>query len=1094
MSFDLAAPLPTGGLVLQASAGTGKTHAIATLAARYIAEGVASLPQLMVVTFSGASSRELRTRVRRRLHELQATCLDSSPPQDPAWAAVLAAAPTKLVRQRVSQALGAFDAAMICTTHQFCDRMLAELGILADHDPGTVLADDLRSLVRESTSDEYLRRYAADGRPPFPLYDAVRLCQAAVENPMAPLLPDPASGSGAWRERVTLAETVRELVEQRKRELGWYSFDDMQVRLLRALQHPVTGQAARERVRRRFPVVLVDEFQDTDPIQWQIISQTFAGEQTSTILIGDPKQSIYGFRGADVQAYLEAVGSSRVEVLDTNRRSTAELVGAVDAIFGRAALGDPRIVVEPVQAAGGRRLQTTGPWRRAVRIRCARQRSSQAFFRSVTADLIQDLAALLDSDTQLVHGNRRRPLRASDVAVIVHTNDRGRHLLDQLSRHQIPAVFTGSRSVFASPAAQEWRKLLTALDRPQAAAVRAAALTDLVGWDLQRLATASEDELAELTQSVRRWGRLLGRVGVAGLLQVLQAEGLSSRLVSLAQGERSLADIRHLGELLNAEQVATGASAFGLSQWLADRIAEATSAPIDDRTRRLETDDAVVRILTVHQAKGLEFPIVYLPDLAIRRARSVRDEPIQLHIPRASAQQPAGARGLIRALDVGGRAAPGRAERVRTHLDEEAAESLRTLYVALTRAQTHITCWWARTDDTSSSAFHRVLFRDPGSPEVPPQVNHHDTDPTTVTRLLGADLVVETMDQTERRSSPSPRPAGLGAWEPARFTRVIDHQWRRTSYSALTADAHDSFLADPELLPDEPALADDAVPPADTTGAPGLASGLDQPSPMAELPGGVSFGSLVHAVFEYADPHSAAPEADLRAIIAQQSARMPVPGVRTDQLVTALTPALVTPLGPMFAERSLRNIPASDRLAELDFELPLGRAGHGATIDQIAETLAAGMAPDDLLLDYPRRLVDAGLDTGRLRGFLTGSIDAVIRIDGRYLVVDYKTNRLAAPSTDLLLAHYTPQAMAEAMMSSHYPLQAIFYYVALHRFLRWRLPGYRPEQHLGGIGYLFVRGMAGPATPRIGGMPCGVFCWRPPAEMVVEMSNRLGGR
>lgn len=123
MSFDLAAPLPTGGLVLQASAGTGKTHAIATLAARYIAEGVASLPQLMVVTFSGASSRELRTRVRRRLHELQETCLDSSPPQDPAWAAVLAAAPTKLVRQRVSQALGAFDAAMICTTHQFCDRM-----------------------------------------------------------------------------------------------------------------------------------------------------------------------------------------------------------------------------------------------------------------------------------------------------------------------------------------------------------------------------------------------------------------------------------------------------------------------------------------------------------------------------------------------------------------------------------------------------------------------------------------------------------------------------------------------------------------------------------------------------------------------------------------------------------------------------------------------------------------------------------------------------------------------------------------------------------------------------------------------------------
>ncbi|MDO5287546.1 MAG: UvrD-helicase domain-containing protein [Actinomycetia bacterium] len=1096
MTFDLTAALPTGGLVLQASAGTGKTHTIATLATRYIAEGVATLPQLMVVTFSGASTRELRTRVRRRLQQLHRACLAPQSDDDPAWAAVLTAADPGLVRRRVVQALGSFDAAMICTTHQFCDRMLAELGILADHEPGTTLADDLQDLVREATGDEYLRRYAAAGRAPFLLQDAVRFCRAAVESPAAPLLPDPGTGTGAWRERVSLAQTVRELVEQRKRELRWYSFDDMQLRLLQALQHPVTGAVARERVRRRFPVVLVDEFQDTDPVQWQIISQTFAGDQTSTILIGDPKQSIYGFRGADVQAYLEAVRSSRVEVLDTNRRSTPALVTAVDAIFGGAALGDPRIVVEPVRAAGQTRLETTGPWRRAVRIRHTRQRSSSAFFRTAAADLVNDLVALLGSDAELVCGESRRRVRASDVAVIVHTNERGRYLLDQLTRHQVPAVFTGSRSVFAAPAAQDWRKLLTALDRPQAAAVRAAALTDLVGWDLQRLATASEDELAELAQSVRRWGRLLPRVGVAGLLQVLQAEGLSARLVAQAQGERSLADIRHLAELLNAEQVATGASALGLSQWLEDRITEATTSQTDDRSRRLETDDAVVRILTVHQAKGLEFPVVYLPDLAIRRARPVRDEAIQLHVPR-STHDPAGP-GLVRALDVGGRTAPGRPDRVRAYLEEEAAESLRTLYVALTRAQVHITCWWARTDDTPGAAFHRVLFRDPASPQVPLEVRRHDTDLTTVPRLLGADLVVEAMVPAERRPPPA-RHADPGACQPARFTRSIDQEWRRTSYSALTAAAHDSVVADPELLHDEPPLPEDAFPPEPdpgltTVSADRLLPGLEQRSPMADLPGGVGFGSLVHAVFEYADPGSADPQAGLQTIVAEQVARTPVPGVTTHHLVTALNPALVTPLGPLFEERTLRDIPARDRLAELDFELPLGSGEHGATIAQVAETLAVGIPPGHLLADYPGRLAAAGLDRGRLRGFLTGSIDATLRIGERYLVVDYKTNRLAPPSTELLLAHYTPQAMAEAMMASHYPLQAVLYAVALHRFLRWRLPGYRPEQHLGGIGYLFVRGMAGAATPRIGTMPCGVFCWQPPASLVTELSDRLGGR
>ncbi len=1102
MRFELGAPLPQGGLlVLQASAGTGKTHAVATLAARFVAEGRATLPEVMVVTFSGASTRELRTRVRRRLTELLSV-IDAAlggaagPSGDEAWDAVLAGVDDLArARGRVTRALGSFDAATICTTHQFCDRMLAELGVLADHEPGTTLVDDLSELVAQATSDEYLRRYAATGDPGFTLETATAFCRHAVDRPAAPLLPGGEAGEGPWSERVALAESVRAIVGARKRELQWYSFDDMQVRLLAALQDPVTGEAARHRVRRRFPVVLVDEFQDTDPVQWQIIQHTFAHPGTTTILIGDPKQSIYGFRGADVEAYLEAVGRAQVLVLDANRRSTPELVAAVDAVFGGAALGDPQIVVEPVRALGVRRLEVAGPWSRPFRIRHQEQRNPRAFFSAVVADLVDDVVALLGSGAVLTDGPASRPVTATDVAVIVSTNARGRLVQDGLSRAGVPAIFTGSMSVFSSPAAQDWRRVLVAVDRPRQPAVRAAALTDLVGWDLQRLSSAGEDEVAALTSTFRRWGRLYDQVGVAGLLQVLLSEGLAERVLRQPQGERILADLRHVAELLHTEQTRTQATPLALVEWLEEHAADSRTTLQDDRSRRLETDDAVVRILTVHQAKGLEFPVVYLPDLALRSVWDPKEEPVQLHVERDG--------GTVRALDVGGKLAPGRAQRVRKSQAEDAAESLRTLYVALTRAQTHVTTWWARTDDTITAAFHRVLFRDPASPLVPDVVARGDDDLASIQRIALVDVLLEPMAGAEGPTTVvRARPAAARVAAPAPFTRAIDQEWQRTSYSALTAAAHETVAHDPEsgLLSDEPALPEDAFPPVldpdayPTTGPrTQLAPGLERRSPMADLPGGVAFGSLVHAVFEYLDPGAAAPEQALREIVAEQAVRLPVPGVTTDELVAAMLPGLDTPLGPLLGERTLRQIPVRDRLAELDFELPLGSGHHGARISTIADLLAEGLPDGHLLADYPRRLREAGLDDRRLRGFLTGSIDATLRADGRFVVADYKTNRLAPPSTELLLAHYTPRAMAEAMMASHYPLQAVLYTVALHRFLRWRLQRYDPQEHLGGVAYLFVRGMAGADTPRVGGTPCGVFTWQPPASTVTALSDLLGG-
>jgi exodeoxyribonuclease V beta subunit len=212
---------------------------------------------------------------------------------------------------------------------------------------------------------------------------------------------------------------------------------------------------------------------------------------------------------------------------------------------------------------------------------------------------------------------------------------------------------------------------------------------------------------------------------------------------------------------------------------------------------------------------------------------------------------------------------------------------------------------------------------------------------------------------------------------------------------------------------------------------------------------------------------------------------------------------MTTPLGAMAAGRTLAGIGTADRLAELTFELPLAggdapRRG-AATLRRVGDLLRTHLAPDDRFAPYADRLDGPGMPTEPLRGYLTGSVDAVLRIrdeEGhpRYVVVDYKTNRLAPATEPVTAWHYRPAAMTAAMIDAHYPLQLLLYSVALHRFLRWRQPRYDPDRHLGGGLYLFVRGMVGPGTPVVDGMPCGVMTWRPPTELVVGLSALIDGR
>ncbi len=1083
-TFTIDQPLPAGTSVLEASAGTGKTWTIAALATRFVAEGTTSIDDLLLVTFSRAATAELRSRVRERLRSsrdaLRAYVDACVPPSDPVDT-LLVTGPGEEVRaraERVASAFDDFDRATIMTTHEFCNGMIRGLGVLARQEPSSTLVEDLRPLAREVAADVYLQRYA-DGPQPFPFTDAKRrggdasavtIASEATQR-VGSLMPAEGRLSS---ERVAFASAVRVEFEARKRRVGVHSFDDQLSRLAEALDDPDTGRLAAERLARRYSVVLIDEFQDTDPIQWRILSSAFHGRCT-LVLIGDPKQAIYGFRGGDVHTYLAAASEAGERMtLGTNHRADPAVVADVAALFAGCQLGEG-IGVPAVRAhrESPRLIGAPGtPWAGGVQVRAfTPEKSVQPWVaqRWVRDDLVGVVGSLLGEAPPL----RRRDgeqLRPADIAVLVRSNYAGRAVAEALGETGIPATFSGTSSVFASDAARDWVALLEALEEPRTPFVERAQLTDFVGATFSGIATASDEQRSTWSQWLHGWARTLDRSGVPALMAAIDRDtDFTARLLGRQGGARLVTDHRHIAELLHAQCGRPGQPQRDLLAWLRRTMFDAQDA--GQRTRRLDTDADAVQIMTIHRAKGLGFPVVLLPDAATVR-RSDGDGGQVLDLPTHQG----------RVIDVAGRMERGRPERWRAHEMEDADQELRSLYVSLTRAESHAVAWWADHWDVDTSPLHRLLFTPHDGPPTRPAASQPQ-------RLASVDGLVAAPPGLESIAFVNPaEPSAVagpatptGGSEPLsvrRFNRTIDHTWRRTSYSGLTADVHAEH--EPLLLPDEPE--DEAI------SAPGPASGA--PSPMADLPGGTSFGSLVHAVYETSDPSDPSWPAPLDAVVASALPRHPVSGVTAAQLVTAMGPSFDTPLGPLAPGLTLRSFQGRDRLCELDFEFAL--ANPSATLADIASLLATHLPADDPLHAYPDRLASPGLASQQLHGFLTGSIDVVLRRpDGGCLVVDYKTNRLAPPDVPLTVGHYTPVAMAEAMMASHYPLQALLYCVALHRFQAVRQVGYQPQRHLAGVLYLFVRGMAGPETPVSGGHPLGVFSWHPPAELVLAVSALL---
>ena len=930
------------------------------------------------------------------------------------------------------------------------------------------------------------------------------------------------------------------------------TYDDLVTRLRTALRGPGGGAVAAQ-LRSRYEVVLVDEFQDTDPAQWEIMRLAFGhgpAHPATLVLIADPKQAIYAFRGADVYAYLDAARTAgRQATLPINWRSDQGLIDAHDALFSGVKLGHEGIAYRQVRAAdehqepGLSGAPVASPLRLRVALRADLPQTPRGYARAadarrhVVCDVAADIVALLSSGARVAAGRRRdvgaEPVQPGHVAVLVRTNRQAAMVREALEDAGVPAVINGAGSVFGTEPASEWLRLLEALERP-ASITRAhsAALTAFLGWPAERLAAADEDswEWEQVHRRLHEWARVLRTRGVASLLETVMREApaggeaagaggaeftLGARVLGQATGERSLTDLRHIGQLLHTAASAEQLGPTALTAWLRTRIAEAEADTADEeRSRRLESDAEAVQVLTIHRSKGLEFPVVYLPFLW--EPGYIADKPprpVFFHDPEAADE---------RTIDValeGGAYARHREQFIR----EQRGEDLRLAYVALTRARHQTVVWWAGSYASRDSPLSRLLFARTDTGEVEPSGGSTPSDQAVVNRFRA--LAETTGGAGKVISVERSRPAAVTRWRPPAaplaelgvsvFDRGLDLRWRRTSYSDITAASHEEWVtSEPEqpLLADEPTGTRVApiapIAPGAATREPGSATrARNRPAGgrrraarcWAPCPPESTSARLCTASWRRPTSRRLTSTPSSAGRIADVQGRRAVDVGPAAALAAGLRAVLETPLGPVLGDRRLREVRRRDRLDELGFELPLAggdQPSGSLTLRRVADVLRTHTSSEDPLAAYADRLDDARLRQS-VRGYLTGSLDLVVRLAGtdpsrpRFAVLDYKTNWLGPPDAPLTALHYRPEAMAAEMLRHHYALQALLSAVALHRFLRWRLPGYDPSVNLAGVVYLFIRGMTGGSEPEMSGERTGVFGWPAPRGLVPALSDAL---
>ena len=880
--------------------------------------------------------------------------------------------------------------------------------------------------------------------------------------------------------RAELFYYVRDELGRRKGERNVQSFEDLLVRLERALLGEGGEELARA-MRTKFKAALIDEFQDTDPVQYAIFREVFNQDDSILFLIGDPKQAIYGFRGADIFAYMNA--ASQVErryTLGENWRSEPHLVAAINAIFANA---DTPFVYKDIEfhvARPAERQDTTflkldGGSEQPLQIwfldASKIAEPGKAITKGKARELIpQGVAAEISRLLSLSRNNKaslgQKPLKESDIAVLVRTNAEARLMQQALSALNIPSVLYSTESLFDSHEAMEMERVLTAIAEPHTEKfIKAALVTDMIGLSGEEIDRLMEDDTGWDSWLVRfrDYYDLWKDQGFMLMFHHLLAElNVLTGLITFPDGERRNTNILHLAEVLHQASVDGKLGLPGLLKWFsAQRSADLRWA--EEHQLRLESDETAVRLVTIHKSKGLEYPVVFCPfTWDGSRLRSSAD-PFIFHDDEDN---------MRLTLDLG---SPEKDKHKVIAERELLAENLRLFYVALTRARNRCYLVWGRFNQGETSA-PAYLFH---HPEPQTQKDVLDATAERFKGLSDRDLLSELAaleDKANGTISLSEMPEGLGeeysllpVERPSLSCRIfsghIDRQWQISSFSALiSGKAYHAELGDrdPIILDDLGSVAESMV--------------EGEPTGIFSFPKGTKAGTFLHDVFEHLD----FAQEDTSAMEKLVGDKLKEYGFELKWQATICTmvqKVISAPLEKGKDDFALSQIKNEDRLNELEFYFPLKSISP-----KKLRRLFVEHAGPKFRSGFPERI--ERLEFAPVKGFMKGFIDMVFQFDDRFYIVDWKSNFLGSRVED-----YGQDALTAVMENNFYVLQYHIYSLALNQYLNARLPGYNYETHFGGIFYLFMRGVDPERGPVYG-----IFKDRPEQKFIDLLSDNLIGQ
>ena len=861
------------------------------------------------------------------------------------------------------------------------------------------------------------------------------------------------------------AHTVRQGYQEAKQNQSVFDFNDLLQRLHQAL-HADNGELAAA-IRAQYPVAMVDEFQDTDPWQYQSLDRIYHPDHVDQanvfVMIGDPKQAIYSFRGADLNTYLLARQTAcardpqACHTLDTNYRSTPGLVNAVNRIFGNIPRpfhsGEQTIEFTKVHSAAdaqplsdtqGQPLAPLTFWHLPLPpgITDKPYWPADLHVQTMAQGFASQMAKLL---------NQHQDIHPGQMAVLVRSHAHAQAMQTALSRVGLPSVFLSDHSnVYQSAEATDLWRVLRAISMPRHSRwLRSAMSSGLWGWSVPALAqTMNDPDVTDaLAEACQQWLQQWQQHGVLPMLyQWMHSQGIAQRLIAQPLGERRLTNLLHLGELLQtAATELQGPQA--LLHFLAQQI-QSTSDNPEEQKMRLETDAHCVQVITFHKSKGLEYPLVFVPFLGSFKTSSARkDEDEDADISESSVD-----------------------------------EDMRLLYVALTRAKRGMWLGLAPTSNSLSgegkklklSAVSELLQRQSHS-DLTERLQHlFGNDPA----ITVAELPVEANIFYEHSTTEETHTPALTAH------RQNYARWWTASFSSLTRGLHAGSQRD-EARTDASIDAAMSLDPEVIYDAAKTQTGSDETNSLPALslwqsfPKGADYGSLLHDLLEWQAqqgwPLSLAdtdiPDFTRQAwmqLITRKTRALQLPQRATAMLPDWITGVITTPL-PLTTSTAhtkplvLHQLTPEKQWPEMEFTI---------TADAVNSEFIDKLIQQHVLPGLARPPLQARV----LQGMLTGFMDLVCEHDNQFWVLDYKSNWLSS---------YEPAQLNAAVLDKRYDVQYVLYLLALHRLLSSRLADYDYNKHVGGAIYLFLRG--------IGTEGAGVHCIKPPLTLINQLDQAFKG-